>query len=295
VELALKPLYINMKYNYKHIAVALVVILTMPAIMHAQEDNNGQLPPISPSTTDSVQSDNENAPSSTKNIPAKFGEHFRKALGDKGKNIGDENRNNILENRLTRPNNEQSSSSTSTEDNNFDASSTDQRSTGSEYKMEREQRFSSTTDETASSSHKVNFADFQNRRENLAHQTEIAYNNLVQIRSRIDSRIQKEQAAGVDMTDAIAKLAIADTKITLASSSIDAMNAFVSTTTSTSVSSTTIEVSQPRKLYKDLISSVRDARASLNDVVTSIAKALGVDLNNDNASSSPETASSTTK
>jgi hypothetical protein len=113
-------------------------------------------------------------------------------------------------------------------------------------------------------------SDAQSNKINLlADQAEIALNNLLNIRNRIDSRIQKEQSAGNDMTKAISLLATADSKIAVAQSDLTSLNSLASTTITTGIDPTT------RQLINDTQTSILDAQKALNDVVTEIVVATG--------------------
>ncbi|MFA6601301.1 MAG: hypothetical protein WCT02_00335 [Candidatus Paceibacterota bacterium] len=127
---------------------------------------------------------------------------------------------------------------------------------------------------------------FRNRKENAVKQLQVAVKNLVDIRTRIDSRIKKEQANGKDMSQAVSLLEVANTKITLANQAVKALmdyNPQVSTTVSASASSTMtsqafINLDQVRSLITNAQKTIKDARGALNDVVVSIAKTLGLKL-----------------
>ena len=296
-----------MKNNYTYLTIALVLIFALPVITRAQEDDRGQLPP--PSQNGSY----------TANFPGKIGEKIRQAFGERGQNNGGENRNGLLENTLRPPQRDGEGDEINNQNDQDgpegDASSTHPRfgrpdmrdggprgnigsSTEGQFDKNgkgpegRGFRNASNTDEFASSTDRGPRRDqFEGRKRNIIQQMQRALNNLTQIRARIDSRIQKEQSAGVDMTDALSKLAAADLKIATASSSIDALIAFNPNTSLTpQASSTSINLTPARTLTDTAITATHDARTALNEVVRSIAHSLGLDLGENNR---PEQASTT--
>ncbi|MEI8249398.1 MAG: hypothetical protein WCG07_02800 [Candidatus Taylorbacteria bacterium] len=302
-----------MKKNYTYLTIALALICALPAITRAQEDGRGQLPPPPQHGSDSG------------NFPGRIGEKFRQALGDRPQNNSGENRNGLLENTLRPPqprdNEDQNINNRDDQDGpEGDASSTHPRfgrpdmrdggprghigsSTDERFGKDGERpegrgfRNASNTDEFASSTDRgPRREQFEGRKHNIIQQMQRALNNLNQIRARINSRIQKEQSAGVDMTDALSKLAAADLKIATASSSIDALIAFdPSTSLTPQASSTSINLAPARSLAESAISTTHNARTALNEVVRSIAHSLGLDLGEDNRPEESSTTSASTQ
>jgi len=123
---------------------------------------------------------------------------------------------------------------------------------------------------------------FKIQQGNIADQLNRALNNLKQVRGRIQDRITESTQSGKDMTAAQALLAIADTKITIAGTAIATFVAYNPTTTSiassTASTTTDIQLDRPRQVAGSAIAAIKDAKNSLNDVVTAIAQSLGVDL-----------------
>ena len=114
---------------------------------------------------------------------------------------------------------------------------------------------------------------FEMRKNALVRELTSALKNLTNIRSRISERITKVEGSGRDMTDAKAKLVIADTKLATAQTSVDAFASFnyASTTVSvTASSSAEVNLERPRKVGDDAIKAVKDARDALKEVVKAI-------------------------
>ena len=171
-----------------------------------------------------------------------------------------------------------------------DASSTREgTSTRPTLRSEMQTRFASSTNQELREHRDVlragMFAWMQDR---LVGQLTRALDNLRQIRTRISDRIASESQSGKDMSSAITLLASADAKISVASSSIEALRTYVPTATTTAeiTASTTLEVAQARQIGADAIKAVGNARKALTDTVTAIARALGIDI--EHASSTPE-------
>jgi hypothetical protein len=118
----------------------------------------------------------------------------------------------------------------------------------------------------------------EERKRFATHQFEIALNNLSNIRGRLDSRITKEQGAGRDMSKAIALLAVADAKISVASTSVAALDAFALNASTTVTATTTIDRDAARELADAAKKAIKDAQKALNDVVVAIAHAMGLKL-----------------
>ena len=131
--------------------------------------------------------------------------------------------------------------------------------------------------------------EFTTRKDTLAKQLDISIQNLKQIRERINSRITKAEQDGRDMTEAKRLLVIADTKITLAEQALTTFKAV--TPTASSTASTTLDMSKPRQVADQAISSSKNAHEALVAVVQAIAHAMGLDLGNTNDQS--KTGSST--
>lgn len=118
-------------------------------------------------------------------------------------------------------------------------------------------------------------------------QLKISLNNLKQIRTRIETRIEKTTQDGRDMTNAKALLVTADAKLLAAEQAITSLSSQATSTLPTpATASSTVNLSKPRQLGADAIKAVNDARDSLNKVVLAIAHAMGQKLGN--ASSTPE-------
>lgn len=143
--------------------------------------------------------------------------------------------------------------------------------------------------------HAMRLDGFVIRKHMIARELDVALNNLDNISSRLESRIQKEQAAGHDMTDAISALAAANAKIASASSTIAQLEAYLPEASSTDVTaSSTVNLDEARTLTSSAQSAIKDAQRALNDVVTTIAHELGIKLDDDDQGHNmPEEATST--
>ncbi len=133
---------------------------------------------------------------------------------------------------------------------------------------------------------------FKMRKNLVIKEMQTALNNLSQIRERINTRIQKEQQNGKNMTDATNLLKIADGKIAAATTAINLVTDYMPSTASTTIASTTeatVNVDKARQLISDAQKTIRDARESLNKVVVAIAKAMGLKLGHENASTTTST------
>ncbi|MES3031390.1 MAG: hypothetical protein V4697_03180 [Patescibacteria group bacterium] len=120
---------------------------------------------------------------------------------------------------------------------------------------------------------------FEARKNALVRELTVSFNALTSARTRINNFIvQREGTASTTlMTDAKAKLAIADDKLAKAKISLDTLAAFhYASTTATSTATTTaeVELEKPRKVGDEAIKAMKDARNALKDVLTAIKKAL---------------------
>lgn len=155
------------------------------------------------------------------------------------------------------------------------------------------------------------------KRDSLGKNLEVALKNLVELRKRIATRIDKDRNSGKDMTRASELLVIADAKIATAKQAVDAVKSykpenFVQNTTtesncatnsdrsnSSNTSSSTskclpidrpVDLEAIRSLVNKAQSSIKDVHKALNDVVVAIAKILG---NNQKSKTSTTTPVST--
>jgi len=137
----------------------------------------------------------------------------------------------------------------------------------------------------------------------VVRQLQLALDNLKQIQTRLQSRIEKAEQSGRNMTEPKALMAVATTKVMTAQSAIDALKGITpspiispinSTSTGTSTATTTttatttatsssttggiVDLKQPRKAADNAIKAVKDAREALNAVVRSVAKNMGLKL-----------------
>lgn len=122
---------------------------------------------------------------------------------------------------------------------------------------------------------------FKERKEHITDQLKTANENLENVRARIASRIEKEQANGHDLSEALSLMETAKLKMTTASNAIQALKNYVPNQTDTASSSPSeikVNLDTVRTLIDNAQKSVREARQALNDVVVSIAKSMGLKL-----------------
>ena len=160
-----------------------------------------------------------------------------------------------------------------------------------------EQRYGSTTTTQADAGNHIENRHgdaqglFHSRRDILARQLQTALNNLIEVRARIDARIQTEQQAGTDMSAAASLLATADASISRAQNDITALASYSPSATSTASASTTIDLSTARELALTAQTDIRDAQNDLRSVVLSIAEAMGTKIDGDATATASSTAS----
>ncbi len=130
---------------------------------------------------------------------------------------------------------------------------------------------------------------FQIRKEALIKELNIAVNNLLNIASRIESRITKLESEGKILTDARNLLTSAKAKIDTAKINVEALNNMVMTTPldTNTATSTEIDLSKPRQLGDIAIKSVKEAKDSLMKVVASIEKIVKATMNATTTSPTP--------
>jgi len=120
---------------------------------------------------------------------------------------------------------------------------------------------------------------FALRQNNLVEELTKAITNLKQIRARISTKMDASATTSVDFSAARTALTTADSAISSAETAIQALASFTPpTVTSSSIASTTVDLTKPRQIGTDAIKAVNDARKALGDVVRAIAQALGQNL-----------------
>lgn len=119
---------------------------------------------------------------------------------------------------------------------------------------------------------------FEVRKEALIKELNIALNNLQNITSRIESRIEKAESSGRDMSTAKDLLIEAKFAISKAKVNVDALDSLQDPTSDTASTTpeTSIDLTKPRALGDAAIKSVKEARDALKKVVEAIAKAMGL-------------------
>jgi len=136
---------------------------------------------------------------------------------------------------------------------------------------------------------------FEMRKRIVTKELDVALNNLNNISSRLSSRIDKEAAAGRDMSEASSSLVAANAKIQIASDAVTSLEAYLPSASSTASASTTISLDTARSLASTAQQDIKDAQRALNDVVVTIAHAMGLKLGEDSHIEATSTASTTTQ
>ncbi len=149
---------------------------------------------------------------------------------------------------------------------------------------------------------------FQDRKDKIVRELNTALNNLKDVRSRIQARIEKAETSGRDMTEAKRLLAIADTKITAAESSINSILSLVPNISTTTIATTTnirdcenkdcetedgIDLEKPRLIADGAIQAIKEAKKALNDTVIAIAHAMGFKVEGDKIVNATTTSTTT--
>lgn len=111
---------------------------------------------------------------------------------------------------------------------------------------------------------------FQIRKENITKQLRTALENLMAIRQRVNSRIEKERVNGVDMTKAVSLLSIADAKLKSANDAITALNAYASHGSTNVPTSMTVDLDAARQIVVVAQKAIHDAQMSLKAVIDTL-------------------------
>lgn len=139
---------------------------------------------------------------------------------------------------------------------------------------------------------KMQLRVFEMRKNNLVRELTNAISNLTNIRARISERITRAETNGRNMTDAKAKLVIADGKLATAQTAVDAFASFnyaSSTVSVTASSSAEVDLERPRKVGDDAIKAVKAARDAFKDVVSAIAHGMGLGSGSNNTATTTAT------
>ena len=269
--------------KYLRLSVILLGLLLLSGSVHAQEDSGTTSTETGVSTEATVEAD---LPVTAPVIPPGTPANIRdRILGEYQLKL--ENARRTQQNR-TRSLNERAQDIKATQAERRE-NINERKEIGAEARMQandisvqakNEVRMSSTSQERRLIQKEARIDVFNIRKNSLVRQLNIAINNLKQIRDRIESRIEKAELNGRDMTDAKALLVTADAKIVTAEIAINTVaNISVGQNTSTNTSSTTIvDLERPRQLGNTAIKAVKEARMALRDVVLAIAHSMGLKL-----------------
>ncbi len=119
---------------------------------------------------------------------------------------------------------------------------------------------------------KVN--EFKIRKDALVKQLTLTLDNLTNIKGRISERISVLEGEGKDMTDAKSALTVAEGKLAVARTAVDALAKYVPVNSNgAAVESATadVELAKPRQIGDEAIKAVKDARDAFKEVVKYIA------------------------
>lgn len=291
------------KPYYLYVAIALALTVAMPVVSHADDsmpaqdtdspamnagpqngDSHMQMPPM-PLQNQNGQGPNPGQSSIRDRIRSDYQTQLQNVKNNQ------DSRNMLLEHRTA--------SSTEgivvrMENMNDDRNGSSTRPIPRMMVPQMAARFASSSMPDQEDKHGNKMNMFEERKRFVGHQLEVALNNLTNIRERLDSRIQKEQSDGHDMSEAVSLLVTADIKIKTATNAISALSSFMPATSTDSIATST-DLDTARDLNSTAQSAIKDAQKSLNDVVTAIAHALGVKLPSPNASSTPDDDQSTSQ
>jgi hypothetical protein len=140
---------------------------------------------------------------------------------------------------------------------------------------------------------------FEMRKNNIVNELQKALDNLSNVRARIATRIDKVTSSTAsttrDMNEARRLLVIADTKILDAQNAVNIIKnlsatSTISATPSATASTTPMDLKQPRLMATGAQNAIKDAKKALNDVVVVIAHAMGLKLENGNATATSTSA-----
>ncbi len=138
------------------------------------------------------------------------------------------------------------------------------------------------------------------KRDNLGKNLEVALKNLVELRKRISSRVEKDRLASKDLTKVKEQLAIADAKLAIAKQAVQAVKSYTPSQSETVINSTStprllpansINLEKIRTLVNSAQTAIKDAHSALNDVVVAIAKISGANIQKDRVATSTRTTS----
>ena len=115
----------------------------------------------------------------------------------------------------------------------------------------------------------------------MINQVTLSLNNLKQIRTRVEARIEKATQAGRNMSKAKDLLVTADAKILSAEQTINSLKSLGASTSTVSTTATSIiKLERPRQMGADAIKAVNEVRKALNTVIIAIAHDMGLKLGN---------------
>lgn len=133
---------------------------------------------------------------------------------------------------------------------------------------------------------------FEIRKNALLKELGIALGNIIRTKDNLSNRINKAEASGRNVLDAKVALALASEKISQAQTAVNLLANTNFSNSTTTASSTQINLEKPRKIGDDAIRAVKDARDVLKAAVQALAHDMG--LATRNATSTLDTTSTTT-
>lgn len=126
----------------------------------------------------------------------------------------------------------------------------------------------------------VRLEQFAAQHLNLMRQLDQSLKVLKEMRTKVATRIETAEKAGRTMTEARAKLAMADEKIKLAEAAIQTVAAYIPPAITASIktvaTSTQIAIEKPREVGKKAIDALKTAKEALTETVKAIAQNMGL-------------------
>ncbi len=145
-------------------------------------------------------------------------------------------------------------------------------------------KLASTTKDKRSIKNNMRLSIFALEQQKKSHNLDTAISNLKQIRDRIKTRISKEETAGKNLSTASSLLIIADQKIEISQTKLQAFKDYTpditidnnSSTETSGTSTKVVSLIKARQEVDSVRDAIRDAHKSLVDVVISIANSMNI-------------------
>ena len=241
------------KNHYKYLIPALALILAIPGLTHAQNAD------LSVSADATVQADAPANPvvmPASSNNPGTIRDRIRADYKSRVQNAqnNEQTRNTMVEHQIITPSAQPAVQVISA----IDTTAGDNATSTSEHQDSKDD---------------PELHAFKLKQNALVKQLVISIENLKQISGRIDTRIQKAETSGIDMSIPKGALAVANTKIAAAELAASTTANF-SPVFKMNDATSTIDLTKPRQVLSDSIQAVNEARNALNDAVQALIKAI---------------------